>query len=42
MADRKSRLFQLNNMEIETSNGERYDFRDMMLEMNYMESIEIM
>ncbi len=40
MADRKSRLFQLNNMEIETSNGERYDFRDMMLEMNYMESID--
>ena len=30
MADRKSRLFQIDKMEIETSTGDNYDLRDIM------------
>ena len=40
MADRKSRLFQIKKMEIETSTGDKYDFRDIMTEMYYYESID--
>ena len=35
MADRKSRLFQIDKMEIETSTGDKYDFRDIMESMEY-------
>ena len=40
MADRKSRLFQIDKMEIETSTGDKYDFRDIMESMEYYESID--
>ena len=40
MADRKSRLYQLNKMELVTIEGDKYDIRDIVIDFVYTESID--
>ena len=40
MADRKSRLYKLTKMEIETIGEENYDIRDIVMDFSYYESID--